>query len=100
MRCNNGTGISWTAIQADAVSGRRPVDLDATGVRLELLCRIFCSHAALDGKTARLNRFLRHAQVVQGLPESNTYLSGDEINAGDFLGDSMLHLDARVDLCI
>jgi hypothetical protein len=67
-------------------SGRKP------------LARVLGGDARLQGDAADLQLVLADAQVLEGLAGCNAHLRLHQVDVGDFLGDRVLDLDARVHL--
>jgi len=82
-------------VHADSPAARLIIHLNATGARTELIEGVFGIDAAFDGVAFELDVALG---MAQGFAHGNHDLIANEVDAGDFLGDGMLDLDAFVDL--
>ena len=93
--------IAHAAVEPDAEAAGRAVGEDLAVVGGELVLRILGGHPALDGVAVARHLILhRHAHLlgVQRVALGDEDLRPDQVEAGDDLGDRVLHLDARVHL--
>ncbi len=90
------------AIETDAESAGAAVGEDLAEVRGETVLRIFGGDAALDGVSpisrscpaaGSAERFLMQLVALR-----DQDLAAHDVDAGDLLGDRVLHLDARIHL--
>ena len=98
MGCDLCSGESTGRVESDSVSSRRSVDLDLSGVGLEAVGGILGGHSALDGEPSLGDVLLDEAERRQGRSGGDLDLGGDNVDAGDLLGDGVLDLHSRVDL--
>ena len=98
VRSDDSTGETVATIETNTVTTSRAVHLDLASVGLECLGRIFGGDTALDGETTSGDTVLGQTKLLERSTSSNLDLSGDNVDARDFLGDGVLHLDTRVDL--
>ncbi|KMU86024.1 hypothetical protein CIHG_03555 [Coccidioides immitis H538.4] len=98
VRGDDGAGEAVSAVETDAVAAGGAVDLDLAGVGLEALCGIFGGDAALDGEASGGDAVLGEAELLEGGAGGDLDLGGDDVDAGDLLGDGVLDLDAGFDL--
>ena len=97
-RRDHRAGIAHAAIEPDAEARRGAVGEDFAVARHELVFRILGGDAALHGETVARDRLLRREgefRAVERRAVGNENLGAHEIDAGDDLGDRVLHLDAR-----
>lgn len=97
VRGDDGTGKTVSTVQTDTVTTGRSVDFDLSGIGLEVLGGILRGNTALDSKSTGGDAVLGEAELLQGGTGGNLDLGSDNIDAGDFLGDSVLDLDTGVD---
>lgn len=95
---DDGTSETVATIQTDAVTTSAAVDLDPTGVRLEVLTRVLGGDTALNSKTPSGDAVLGEAELGERGAGGDLDLGGDDVDARDLLGDGVLDLDAGVDL--
>src|SRR5687768_13950423 len=81
-------------IEAHAISSRRMERHDAPGRWLEVAIRVFRIDAALDHVSAKRRKFVYAERMSRG----DADLLLHEVDAGEHLGDGVLHLDAGVHL--
>src|SRR5690606_24219063 len=86
---------AYAAIDADARTGARQPQIDRAGGGKEALRRIFRIETNLDGMAVQPDSVLGNAERL-ALRHLN--LQGDEIEAGDFLRNRVLHLETGVHL--
>ncbi len=100
-RRDDGAAIGRAGIQAHAKTRCAAVGGDRAVIGREIVFRVFRSDAALQGVGEQSHLLLRgqarvffaHARAL-----ADADLRFDNINAGDFFGDRMLDLDARIHL--
>mmetsp|Transcript_28097 Transcript_28097/g.68143 ORF Transcript_28097/g.68143 Transcript_28097/m.68143 type:complete len:376 (+) Transcript_28097:2307-3434(+) len=97
MRRDLRAWICIPSVKSDAKSFRRAPHLDASGVRAEVLDRIFSRHPRLDSEATHMHVLLREPNLRKLLPRGDPDLRLHEVDAGDDFSHSVLHLDARVD---
>jgi hypothetical protein len=95
---NLSSSVSRTGIESDTISTCRSVDFNFTSIRLEPVSSIFSRNSTLDGETSSVDMFLGKTELFKGDTSSNLDLGSDDIDTSDFLGDSVLDLNSRVDL--
>jgi hypothetical protein len=81
----------------DSIATSRAVHLDLSCVRREVLGRVLGGDAALESEAASRDVVLSETELFQGSTRSDLNLRSDDVDAGDLLGDGVLHLNARVD---
>ena len=81
------------AIDAHAAAPGRIIHFDPARAGTEIVEGIFCIDPAFDGVSAKLNVALGDAQRFA---HGNHDLLLHQIDAGDFLGDGMFHLNPFV----
>ena len=81
------------AIDAHAAAAGRVIHFDAAGAGPEIVEGVFGIDAAFDGVAFELDVALG---MAQRLAHRQHDLVADQVDAGDFLGDRMLDLDALV----
>ena len=89
-----GAGIKpYARARCAAVAGKPAV------VGREALLRVFRRHAALQRVTGKPNVFLRGQKAVcaDALALAHGNLRLHQVNVGHFLGNGVLHLNARID---
>jgi hypothetical protein len=59
---------------------------------------IFSRDSTLNGETSSVDMFLGKTELFKGDTSSNLDLGSDDIDTSDFLGNSVLDLNSRVDL--
>ncbi len=91
----DGRPFVRAGVVAHAGSSRYAQHLDGAGARQEAGSWILRVHATLDGVTAPSDVRLA---VAEGLTRSHAHLLSHQIDAGNELGDGMLHLQACVHL--
>ena len=79
------TGETRTGIEADTVATSRAVDLDLTGIGLEVLCRVLSRDTALNCKSTLRDGFLSESELRKSCTRSNLNLSGDDVDTRDLL---------------
>lgn len=92
MRSNDGTSETVTTIETNTVTTSRTVDLDLTSIRLETFGWIFGGDTTLDGVTTGRDAVLCEAELLERSTSGNLYLSGDNIDTSNLLGDCVLYL--------
>ena len=88
-----------TAIQADAGTAGRAIDIDLAGIGHKVKLGIFGGDTALDGVAPSGDvRLTLNVDFVgiEGIAFGDEDLSLDDIDAGDQLGDGMFHLNPRI----
>ncbi len=98
VRADLGARVDGAAVEPDAGAAGGTVAGDLADVGPEAVGRVLGGDAALQGCALELDRLLREAEVREGLPGGDAQLRLDEVDVGDFLGDGVLDLDARVHL--
>lgn len=93
MRGDLGASESRTRVETNAVSACAAVDLDLTGVGLEVLGGVFSSDTALDGVSALADRVLGETELGKARSGSDLDLGGDDVDTGDGFGDGVFDLD-------
>ena len=96
VRADLGAGVDGAAVEPDAGAAGRTVAGDLADVGPEAVGRVLRGDAALQGGALELDRLLGEAKVREGLAGGDAQLRLDEVDVGDFLGDRVLDLDARV----
>ena len=94
-------GIALPAIESHAKTGGGAVSDDAPVIGGEIIGRILCRHARLDGVPHAWHVLLLgqlHHVPVQFLPLRHLDLRPHQINAGHHFRNRVLHLNARVHL--
>ena len=94
-------GIGRAAIEADAEAGRAAIGGDTAIVRNEVVLRVLGGDAALEGVAVEADLALPgNARILlaDGGALGDADLRLDDVDAGHFLGDGVLDLDARIDL--
>jgi hypothetical protein len=96
---NLRTSETRTSVQSNTVTTCTTVDLDLTGIRLEVGCGIFCGDTTLNRETSSSNVFLSQAQRCQSSASGDLDLRGNDIDTSDFLcrsGREMYWLGSHV----
>ena len=96
--CDLRASVRVAAVQPDARPTGRAVHRDTARVRPEALARVFGGHAALQRHAALPDAFLGEVEIPKRLAPGDAKLGVDQVHVGRFLGDGVLHLDARVHL--
>ena len=94
-----GEGVA--AVQPDAEAAAGAVGGDLAGVGGEVVGRILGGHPALEGVAVQVDGILAgdaDGRGGQGLALGDEDLGPHQVDAGDHLGDGVLHLDAGVHL--
>mmetsp|Transcript_15979 Transcript_15979/g.37862 ORF Transcript_15979/g.37862 Transcript_15979/m.37862 type:complete len:629 (-) Transcript_15979:82-1968(-) len=86
------------AVHAHAEAGRVAVDGERAGVGREVALGVLGGDAALHGDARGVDVLLHQTDLLEGRAARDAHLRLDEVDAGDLLGDGVLHLDAGVDL--
>ena len=97
LTSDDSAGKAIATIETHAIATGRAVDLNLARVGAELLGRVLGGESALNSKAARGDAVLRQSQLSQRGASGDLNLSGDDVDAGDLLGDGVLDLDTRVD---
>lgn len=82
---NLSTSKARAGIKADTIATSAAVDLDLSGIGLEVLGGIFGGDTALDGEAALGDGILRETKLGERGSCRNLDLSGNDVDAGDFL---------------
>src|SRR5205823_3971997 len=98
VRADFGAGERGPAVEPDARAARRPVRTDDSGVRAEAVGRVFRGDPALQRRATQVDLVLREPEIGEGLAGRDAQLGLHQVDVGDFLGDRVLDLDARVHL--
>ncbi|MCY1222094.1 hypothetical protein D9M72_341720 [compost metagenome] len=98
VRADFGTRVDGAAVEPYTGAAGGTVTGDLSDVGPEAVGRILGGDAALQCGALELDSVLRKAKVSERFARRDTQLCLDEVHIGDFLGDSVLHLDARVHL--
>ena len=96
MRADLRARVDGAAVEPHAGAAGRAVAGDLADVGPEAVGRVLRGDAALQRGALELDAVLREAQVREGLAGGDAQLRLDEVDVGDFLGDRVLDLDARV----
>ena len=96
VRADLGAGVDGAAVEPDTGAAGGTVAGDLADVGPEAVGRVLGGDAALQGGALELDRLLGEAQVREGLAGGDAQLRLHEVDVGDFLGDGVLDLDARV----
>jgi hypothetical protein len=88
-------GEARAGIETDTIAACAAVHLDLTRIGLEASGCIFGSDTALDGEAAASDSFLSETKLGQRSTSGDLDLSGDDINAGDFLCSKIKEKDVR-----
>ena len=78
-------GETRAGIETDTVAASRAVDLNLTGIGLEVLCWVLSRDTALDGETALGDCLLCKAKLGKRGASCDLNLGGDDVDAGDLL---------------
>ena len=99
ITCDHPARIGGSAVQSNAHPRGRAIGGDAAIVRDEIVLRIFCCDAGLQGMAVQRDlRLIGFAGCFgQGFALGNQDLRLDDVDACDFFGDGVFDLDARVD---
>jgi hypothetical protein len=89
---NDSTGEAIATIEADAVAASGTVDLDLARVWRKAIGGVLGGDTALDGEAAGRDGVLGEAELLERGTCGDLDLGGDEIDAGDLLGDGVLNL--------
>ncbi len=98
---DHGPGIGVAAVQADAAAAAGAIGGDLSGVGREVVGRVLGGDPALDGIPLDVQVVLAaHVDrwVGEGVSLGDEDLCPHQIDAGDLLGDGVLHLDAGIHL--
>ena len=98
MGSDDGTGETVTTVKTDSVTASRSVDLNLSGVGLEVLAGVLGGDTALDGISTGGDAVLGKTELLKGGASGDLDLSGNDIDTGNLLGDGVLDLDSGVDL--
>ncbi len=101
VRSDGGAAVRRSTVEADAEAGGRAIGMDLAVVGNEIIGGILGGNAALQRVAIHDDAFLpgqRHRLAVQRVSLRNLNLAPHNVDAGDHLGDGVLHLDAGVDL--
>ena len=79
------TSETRAGVETDTISTSTAVNLDLTGVGLEVLRRILSSDTALDGEAALRDSFLRKAELGESCTRSDLNLRCHDIDASNLL---------------
>lgn len=93
---DDGSSKSVSAVETDTIAACGTVYFDLTSVWRETVGGIFGGDTALEGKAASGDVVLGQAKLLEGSARGNLDLSGNNIDAGDFLGDCVLDLAREV----
>ena len=96
---DHGTGVRIAAVKTDAESTGGTPGGDLAGIGGKVVGRIFRGHTALDGITVELDVILAvdaDLGIAERLALGDQDLGLHQVDAGDLLGDGMLHLDTGV----
>ena len=99
VRRNDSACIGITAVQTDSFSGTGTVNGDLTGIRHEVVCRVFCGNTGLDRIAIAVNVILRfdvNLIRIQRITFRYQNLGLHQINICNFLTDGMFYLNTRV----
>ena len=99
--CDHGPGKRRSRVEADAHAAGGAVCGDPAVVGQEAVLRILGRDAALHRRAHRLDRRLiaeADLRVGELVALGHAELPADDVDAGDLLGDGVLHLDPRIDL--
>ena len=100
IRRDDRARVGRAGVEADARAAAAAVVVDLAGVRHEVVLRVFCRDAALDGHAVAGDvRLALDADlwIGEGIALGDEDLRLDDIDVRDGLGDRVLDLDARVD---
>ena len=99
VRGERGSGVSGSAVQANTEARRRAVGRKLSVVGSEIVCGIFCGHAALQCRTVQRHRVLL-GQGKRWLLElvilRDQDLRSHQVDAGHHFCNRVLDLNARV----
>ncbi len=98
---DGGAGARVAAVQTDAEAAAGAVGGDPAGVGGEAVHRILGGHAALNGVAVDVHVVLAlqaDFRRGQGIALRDEHLGAHQVDAGDLLGDGVLHLDTGVHL--
>ena len=92
--------ISRAAVQTDAHTGRRTIGGDPAIVGDKVVLRVFCSDPRLQRVAVQADVILRclACGLGQRLALGNQDLRLNDVDAGDFFGDGVFHLNTGVHL--
>jgi hypothetical protein len=80
-----GTGETRAGIQSNTVSTSTSVDLNLSGIRLEVGCSVFSRDSTLNSETSSGNVFLGQTQGSQSSASGDLDLRGDNVDTRNFL---------------
>ena len=90
MRCNLRTREARSVVEAYAETGGHTKDVDRPSIRSEIMGRVLGRDAALHGVRIRLeDRFLRQADLCQGLPGRDHDLALYDVDTRNLFGNSL-----------
>ena len=96
VRADLRARVDGAAVEPDPGAAGRAVAGDLADVGPEAVGGVLGGDPALQRSALELDGLLREAQVSEGLAGGDAQLRLDEVDVGDFLGDGVLDLDARV----
>ena len=100
IACDHRARIGRAAIQTDAHAGRAAIGGDAAVIGDKVVQRVLGRHAALQGVPVQLHVILAcdTCRLDKGLALGDQDLRAHDVDAGDFFGDGVFHLNAGVHL--
>ena len=100
-RRNHRAGVGGSGVQPDPKAGGAAIGGEAAVVGRETILRIFGGDAALHRVPIEADLLLSRQKTI-GIADLRAFADADlclhQIDAGHFLGNRMLYLDARIDL--
>src|SRR5262249_29981241 len=99
-RRDDGARESSAGIKTNAHAAGRAIMAEPAVIGHEVVRWVFGRYPALEGGAVRDHRVLvaePDLRIGQGQPLGDQDLCLDDVKAGDFLGDGVLDLDARID---
>ena len=101
IRGDNGAGEGVAAVQTNAHAAATAIGNQLAGVRHKVVGRVLCSNTALNSMADDVQILLLGQvdfRTVQIVAFGNLDLGLHDIDAGDLLGNGVLHLNAGVNL--
>lgn len=95
---DDGTSEAVASVETDTIAASGTVDFDLASVGGETLCGVLGGDTALNRESTGGDAILRQAKLLERSTSRNLDLGSNDINASDLFGDSVLDLDAGVDL--
>lgn len=92
LTSDDGARKSVSAVESDTVTASRAINLDLASVRLEALGGVLGGDSALEGETTDRDPVLCEAELFERGTSSDLNLRGDNVDAGNLLGDGVLDL--------